>query len=164
MQRLPLSDWDQFTPISEDCHAHELVLQRCSPRPDQDPDALERLCLNLELPSPDRANHWLAHLRKQQLIWDPDPARVLLLRALGLPAWWLDQDNPLNDWLQQPMAYGVGRWGEQLGLPMPTPGALVVPRTSWSRFGIRPARKKRGKANRSIQIRSRLITCLAGPS
>ena len=126
MQRLPLSDWCQFTPISEDSHPHELVLQRCSPIPDGARDGLKHLCLNVELPSTDRANHWLAHLRNQQLIWDPDPARVLMLRALGYPAWWLDVRHQTNDWLQQPMAHGVERWGEQLGLPMPTPEALVV--------------------------------------
>ncbi len=125
-QRLPLSDWGQFTPNSEESHAHELVLERRYPEPQGDRDALERLCINLELPALDRAEHWLSHLRTQQLIWDPDPARVLLLRALGLPAWWLDGQQPPNDWLQLPSAHGVDCWGEQLGLSMPTPEALVV--------------------------------------
>ena len=125
-QRLPLSDWGRFTPNGDESHAHELVLENRGQHNQRDPDALERICLNLELPSANRANHWLAHLRTQQLIWDPDPARVLLLRALGLPAWWLDQQHLVNDWLQQPSAYGEDCWGETLGLAMPNAEALVV--------------------------------------
>ena len=45
---------------------------------------LKRLALNLELPPPERAAHWLAHLRAQQLIFDPEPARVLLVAGAGL--------------------------------------------------------------------------------
>ena len=126
MQRLPFDDWGQFHPNSKNSHAYELVLERRSSELPGDRDALERICLNLELPEPDRAEHWLGHLRTQQLIWDPDPARVMLLRALGLPAWWLDVQQSSNDWLQLPSAHGVDCWGAQLGLPMPTPGALLV--------------------------------------
>ena len=89
-------------------------------------EELQRICLNTALPSAERAQHWLAHLRTQHLISDPNPARVLLLRAFGLPAWWIDQNKPVNDWLKQPTAYGVDCWGEQLGLPMPNAGALIV--------------------------------------
>ena len=81
---------------------------------------LERFAINLELPPPERAEHWLNHLRSQQVVWDPDPARVCLLRALGLRAYWLDPKAAPNGWLDLgPKA--VEAWGACLGLPQPSP-------------------------------------------
>ena len=85
-----------------------------------------RLALNVELPLPERAQHWLTHLRGQQVIWDPEPARVLLLRARGLPAYWLDPDAPANGWLAQPLAADPAQWSALLGLAPTQPGATVV--------------------------------------
>ena len=89
-------------------------------------DGVDRLALNLELPPPERAAHWLAHLRGHQLIFDPEPARVLLLRELGLPAWWLDADADANGWLQQPQAVDSRQWSARLGLTPPLGGQLLL--------------------------------------
>ena len=87
---------------------------------------LEHLALNLELPQPDRVSHWLHLLMAQDVIWDPDPARVLLLRALGLKAWWLDPEASLNGWLTQPDAVNPTRWATELGLAPVSQGVLLV--------------------------------------
>ena len=89
-------------------------------------DQYFRVTLNFECPEPDRAVHWLQHLQSQQLIWDPDPARVLLLRALGLPAWWLDPDQPANGWLERPEASSLFNWLEHLGMAPPLEDHLQV--------------------------------------
>lgn len=81
---------------------------------------MERIAINLELPPAERAEHWLGHLLQQQAIWDPDAPRVWLLRALGLPAYWLDPAEPCNGWLD----LGAGaaeQWGACFGLPQPSP-------------------------------------------
>ena len=88
--------------------------------------ALERIALNFELPPPERADHWLTHLRGQHAIWDPDPARVCLLRALELPAYWLDPDNVVNGWLQQSGAVDPGVWASLLGLASPSADHVLV--------------------------------------
>ncbi len=81
---------------------------------------LERVAINLELPPPERAQHWLAHLASQQAIWDPEAPRVCLLRALGLPAHWLDPALAPNGWLA-PGAGLADSWGAFFGLPQPSP-------------------------------------------
>ena len=85
-----------------------------------------RITLNFECPEPERIEEWLGHLRSQDLIWDPDPARVLLLRALGLPAWWLDSSHQANGWLDRPEASAQDAWLEQLGMPPPSADVLLV--------------------------------------
>ena len=89
-------------------------------------EGLEHLAINLELPAPDRVWHWLNLLSAQEAIWDPDPTRVLLLRALGLKAWWLDPDATANGWLAQPCALSPSRWASLLGLAPVTKNSLLV--------------------------------------
>ena len=125
-QRLPIGDWGQFTLSHGESHDHQLVLHRSAAALHTDSEAIERICLNLELPSPDRAEHWLNHLRDQQLIWDPDPVRVRLLRSLGLPAWWLDVELPVNDWLQSSFPGSPQGWAALLGLPAPSGESVMV--------------------------------------
>lgn len=122
LQRAPLQDLGGRRIDPERCGPHRISL--CPDPAAKGP--LERIALNLELPPPERAQHWLEHLRAQQLIFDPEPARVLLLRTLGLPAWWLDPHAPTNGWLQQPLASMASAWAQQLGMAPPEPGALVV--------------------------------------
>jgi len=86
----------------------------------------ERIALNVELPAPDRADAWLEQMRQQQAIWDPDPARVHLMRRLGLPAYWLDAAAPANGWLLQPGAADPKSWVARLGIAAPAATALVV--------------------------------------
>ena len=86
---------------------------------------LERIAINLELPPPERAPHWLNHLQ-QQAIWDPEAPRVGLLRALGLPAYWLDPAAPPNGWLQQPAAASAACWASELGLAPPIAASVAA--------------------------------------
>jgi GT2 family glycosyltransferase len=58
-----------------------------------------RIAINTEIPAQIHAKKWLRHLRRQDLIWDIDPKRVLLLRSFGLNAYWLDPATPGNGWL-----------------------------------------------------------------
>ena len=129
LQRLPLPELGQGRVDFERSGLHQLQLDRRADPGEPPPLAaalVERLTLNLELPPPERASHWLAHLQAQQLIVDPEPARVLLLRTLGLPAWWLDPECEINGWLQQPQAMDSHQWAARLGLTPPPPGQLLV--------------------------------------
>ena len=85
-----------------------------------------RIGLNLSLPPPESSELWLAELRAQDLIWDPDPVRVHLLRALGLPAWLLSPSLAVNSWLEQPLAKNPSAWAAQLGLTAVKSGSLLV--------------------------------------
>ena len=120
----------QHLPIPELAHRaldpaassdHQLHLQA-----EARPGGFEHLTLNLELPEPDRVWHWLNLLSAQEAIWDPDPARVLLLRALGLKAWWLDPNSVPNGWLGQAGAVSPSSWASQLGLAPVARHSLVV--------------------------------------
>ncbi|MDC0310011.1 glycosyltransferase [Synechococcus sp. AH-551-J03] len=122
----------QHLPIPELAHReldaaassdHQLHL---CPAAEQSPKGLEHLAINLELPAPDRVWHWLNLLLAQEAIWDPDPARVLLLRALGLKAWWLDLEAVPNGWLFQTGALSPSRWASLLGLAPPIKDSLLV--------------------------------------
>ena len=125
LQKLPipaLADWEFQLELE---HPHRLVVLGSTTLPALSP-GLERLALNLELPPIERAPQWLAHLRLQQGIWDPDPARVQLMLALGLPAHWLDPSVAPNGWLQRPEARDPQQWARDLGLAPPQAGELMV--------------------------------------
>ena len=122
----------QHLPIPELAHRnldraassdHQLHL---CPAAEKSPKGLEHLAINLELPAPDRVWHWLNLLLAQEAIWDPDPARVLLLRALGLKAWWLDPEAVPNGWLFQNGALSPSRWASLLGLAPAIKDSLLV--------------------------------------
>ena len=126
LQHLPIPAMGLCTVDFARSSTHQLTLELSAGQPVVGGEAVKRLALNLELPPPTRAAHWLAHLRDQQLILDPEPARVLLLRALGLPAWWLDPEADANGWLQQPQAVDSRQWSARLGLTPPPEGQLLV--------------------------------------
>ena len=122
----------QHLPIPELAHReldaaassdHQLHLSAAA---ETSPDGFEHLAINLELPEPDRVWHWFNLLSAQEAIWDPDPARVLLLRALGLKAWWVNPEAELNGWLAQPGALSPSRWASLLGLAPVTNNSLLV--------------------------------------
>ena len=86
LQRLPLSEIGFGCADYERSGLHQLRLVLCGDQDEQSaqtPASVERLTLNMELPPLERATHWLTHLQAQQLIFDPEPARVLLLRLLA---------------------------------------------------------------------------------
>ncbi|QNG27779.1 glycosyltransferase [Synechococcus sp. HK01-R] len=152
LQRLPLLGLEQRRIDPARCLLHQLRLEP-DPRPvatDAGPvELLASVALNLELPPPARAAEWLAHLRSRQVIWDPDPARVLLLRALALPAWWLDPEAPVNGWLQQPAANDPACWASHLGLAPSEKGALLVCGAAgaiWDRALAQEASQPRGQS------------------
>ena len=126
LQHLPVPALGQCRVDFARSSSHQLKLELPAGQTLAAADRVERLALNLELPPPKRAAHWLAHLRGHQLILDPEPARVLLLRALGLPAWWLDAEADPNGWLQQPQALDSHQWSAHLGLTPPPEGQLLV--------------------------------------
>ena len=127
LQRLPLSGLSKRPINLEMSGLYQLQLDaETSLEKKNQSDQFFRVTLNFECPEPGRVEHWLQHLQSQQLIWDPDPARVLLLRALGLPAWWLDPDQPANGWLERPEASSVFNWLEHLGMAPPLEDHLQV--------------------------------------
>ena len=124
LQRLPISNIVASQILNNPGGTDELLL--ATPLGTIPPDGLARITINLEFPPPDQVQQWLEQLRGEQAIWDPDPPRVCLLRALGLPAHWLDPDVAANGWLSQPVAIAPSSWSAQLGLAPPTEGALIV--------------------------------------
>ncbi len=125
LQRLPIPGLGVKALPTTSPDAHNLHLASDG-LPEPGRPVLERVALNLELPPVERAQEWLNHLRNQQTIWDPNPARVCLLRALGLAAFWLDPEAPANGWLQQPGAVDPAGWSSLLGLAAPASGHVVV--------------------------------------
>ena len=125
-QHAPLPNLGDFHVDFASSDLHNLHLFSNCEHSRQDSDPIVRIALNLELPSSDRSVQWLAHLQLQELIFDPEPARVLLLRALGLPAWWLDSEADANGWLQQPQAVDSRQWAARLGLTPPPHEQLLV--------------------------------------
>jgi len=126
LQHLPIPTLGQCQVDFLHSITHQLRLELPAGHVVATSNPVERLALNLELPPLKRSADWLAHLQGHQLIMDPEPARVLLLRALGLPAWWLDPEAEVNGWLQQPQAVDHHQWGARLGLMPPPEGQLQV--------------------------------------
>lgn len=125
VQRIPLPSLRQWhvDPTVGDCHC--LCLKR-SNKDEEEQGELVRIALNLAWPSPERAQEWQANLAGHAWIWDPDPERVAHLRALALPAHWLDPEAPINDWLSHPLAADPTVWERRLGFAPPRPDALLV--------------------------------------
>lgn len=124
LQRLPISNIAASQILNNPEETAELLL---ATPPDAIPsDGLARITLNLELPPSEQAQQWLEQLQGEQAIWDPDPPRVCLMRALGLPAHWLDPDVEANGWLSRAAAITPSCWSAQLGMAPPTEGALIV--------------------------------------
>ena len=123
------------------CRPHELCLRPWAAAP---AGGIACLALNLVLPPLEGAKAWLDHLRHQQLVFDPDPSRVLLLRALGCSAWWLDAAATVNGWLDQALAVSPEAWARQLGMPPPDPTAVVV-------LGAAGSALERGLAAEALQ-------------
>lgn len=126
LQHLPLAGLANRQILWDKGHLHELHLSATTGCDTSATGPAKKICINLELPSPERAQHWLNHLETQELIWDPDPVRVRLLRALDLPAWWLHPSGQTNGWLQHPEAIRRDLWSSMLGMGAPEEGALVV--------------------------------------
>ena len=87
---------------------------------------LKRVSLNLHLPDLVDRSDWLCRLKTQQLVFDPEPSRVLLLRSCDINAFWLDVQDPVNTWLDQNIACTPLAWAKLLGMAPPKPSALVV--------------------------------------
>lgn len=117
LQRLPLPSLGQRPLLEAEPDALTLG---ADPAAAETVDGGTTIALNLALPLPEQAHDWWQRLRQQQLIWDPEPARVWLLRALGLPAFWLDPAGPANGWLR-PSDHDQELWGACYGLPLPEP-------------------------------------------
>ena len=124
LQRLPISGITTSEILNNPGESNALLL--ATPADTSSPDGLARITINLELPPPEQAPQWLEQLRGEQAIWDPDPPRVCLMRAMGLPAHWLDLDVAANGWLSQAAAIAPSSWSAQLGMAPPTDGALIV--------------------------------------
>ena len=122
MQRLPVDGLEALSLDLQRSAPNQLVLRN----PAALPGTLEKLLINLELPPLERRAQWLGHLRAQPVVFDPDPARVRLLQACGLPVAWLDSQAPINGWLQQTAASEPEPWARQLGLAPPQQGALIL--------------------------------------
>ena len=122
LQRAPLACLERRLLDLEQSQPHELILV-----PDWDAEGeVSNILLNFELPPLERRIQWLGHLRAQSLVFDPDPARVLLLRACGVFAWWLDPEEISNCWLDQAAAVDQTHWAKKLGLAPPEKDALIV--------------------------------------
>ena len=147
LQHIPTLALDQCHVDFTSSSSHQLQLQLSSCDASASSELVNCVALNLELPPVNRASNWLEHLRGHQLIFDPEPARVLLLRALGLQAWWLDPESPCNGWLQQPDAVDSLQWSSRLGLSSPPEGHLLVLGSAGSGFERDLIREMRSPLN-----------------
>ncbi|MEI8250452.1 MAG: glycosyltransferase [Synechococcus sp. ELA057] len=124
LQRLPISNIVGIRVLKTAPDGNELWLE--IQRQTFNGFGLERITINLEPPPAENSLDWLERLRDEQAIWDPDPPRVLLMRAIGLPAYWLDPAGEANGWLAQPAASEPHSWAITLGLAPPTKDAVIV--------------------------------------
>lgn len=147
LQRLPITNLAAAAVVAVD-QAHQW-LRLGVPSPSAPGQGLARIVINLQEPHPQQAELWLAPLRTAQAIWDPDPARVCLMRALGLPAHWLDPSSAPNGWLERPDASDPARWGGLLGLAPPTEGAVIVLGDGGEEWNRSLAREEAGGSSRS---------------
>lgn len=85
-----------------------------------------RIGLNVDFPVLENRILWLSELQEYDLIFDPEPSRVYLLRALGLAAFWLDLSVTSNGWLEQQGAVDLSFWALHLGLALPELDHLIV--------------------------------------
>ena len=139
LQRLPLPGLGNCLVDFERSGTHQLFIENLddtNTSPSTFEETVERITLNFELPEPERVSHWLNHLKSQHLIFDPEPSRVLLMRELGLPAWWLDHSESINGWLHQAQAVSSPQWAARLGLTPPPTGQLLVLGSAGSSFEL----------------------------
>ena len=125
LNRLPLDGLANRTIDDLNSGAHQLMLASSRSSPRDDAQCL-RIGINVEWPEAERRLHWFQHLKTQDMIWDIDPARVLLMKSLGLPAWWLDPHDSSNGWIDRPEATTLLSWVQHLGLGEPPANHLVV--------------------------------------
>ncbi len=85
-----------------------------------------KIALNLTLPSLEESNLWLKNLRTYNVIFDPNPSHIYLLRALGCNAFWIDPSSASNGWLLDGVAVNPSKWASLLGLPTPADRHLIV--------------------------------------
>jgi GT2 family glycosyltransferase len=148
LQRLPIRSLGTGHLLSVSDHPDRLLLH--TPPPHSADHGLSRITINLERPPRRQKREWLDRLRGEQAIWDPDPARVCLMRALGLPAHWLDPLSEPNGWLSQQAASDPHIWATALGLAPPTRDGLIV----LGRAGKRWDRALAREASTSMRLRS----------
>jgi GT2 family glycosyltransferase len=82
--------------------------------------------LNLGMPSQEDYEAWLNELRAQEVIWDPDLARVQHLQNLGFPAQLLNPAATRNRWLERVEALDKTIWASTLGLPPPEGSSIII--------------------------------------
>ncbi len=99
--------------LSED---HRLFFQEEPKDPSANEELVRHIVVNFELPSIDKIDEWLLLLKGQDVIWDPEPGRVFLLRSLGLNVYWLSPESVNNGWLEQSRASDSYLWESLLGL------------------------------------------------
>jgi len=124
IQKLPLIGLSFDQSINSGNNIYSIALIQ-NGNHDGDP-SIKNIGINFHLPLEEDYQEWLLALRKQQLIWDPDPSRVCLLRSMGLPAYWLNPNRISNGWLQQSWANDSNLWESQLGLSIPKQGNIVI--------------------------------------
>lgn len=118
LQRVPLADIDAAKPYPDSQQPHQLILCNRNGLNGR-MSSVEYLGINTELPTRGAAYLWLETLRQQDLVWDPHPGRVRLLRQLGINAYLLSATAASNGWLgtdgeKQDMARQASKL---LGLP-----------------------------------------------
>lgn len=150
LQRLPITNLAAAEVVGLD-PAHQRLQLRV-PGPSASGQGLARILINVEAPPPEQPEVWLAPLRAAQVIWDPDPARVRLMRALGFPAYWLDAAAEANGWLERPEASDPEGWAAQLGLAPPMDGAVIVLGDAGEEWNCSLAREEAGGSSRSALL------------
>ncbi len=124
INRLPIQDLANHIQLEEG-NLYKLIFSPNS----KETNYLERklkIAINLTLPIPDKIPEWFINLKRYEIIFDPLPSRVYLLRALGLNAFWLSYHSPDNGWLSQFIQRNNYAWSEYLGLPNATSHSILV--------------------------------------
>ncbi len=124
LEKLPIPELKTRHLINSSDEFNSLTLERNDAKNSQ--SSLSKIALNFQFPSNNDYQKWISELRKQQIIFDPDPSRVCFLNSLGLPAYLLDKSQISNDWLSAFPEETYNYYSRNLGLSLLLSEDIIV--------------------------------------
>ncbi len=125
LQKLPIEGFEDPTFSFDDEMISTLIIENNKMNSNSQ-KLIHKIALNFEYPVYENRKQWVDELSEFEIIWDPDSARVNLLRSLGLNAFYLDINIKSNKLLDQPLTTSLENWLVNLGLPCPPKNVVCV--------------------------------------